>query len=78
MSPIGATVIDPTHLELSAPLARQPGQVVLLTVVGDEDGDTERADCLSLSLQGLAAAYGPDEPEYSLADVREFNPDYVP
>lgn len=78
MSPIAATVIDPTRLELSAPLARQPGQVVLLTVVGDEDGVTERADWLSLSLQGLAAAYRPDEPEYSLADVREFNPDYVP
>ncbi len=38
--------------------------------------DAEREEWLRLSQQGLRAAYGEDEVEYSLDSIREANPEY--
>lgn len=40
----------------------------------EEDG--EQRDFASLAERGLAEAYGPDEPEYSLDLIKEPNPEY--
>jgi hypothetical protein len=34
------------------------------------DAERERADWEALALSNLARAYGPDEPEYSVADIK--------
>ncbi len=38
--------------------------------------DPERDAMLRLAAQGLARAYGDNEPEYTLADLKEINPLY--
>ncbi|MDZ7718646.1 MAG: hypothetical protein U5K72_07520 [Balneolaceae bacterium] len=38
--------------------------------------DDESADWNEVSSQSLNKAYGEDEPEYSLSEVKEPNPDY--
>jgi hypothetical protein len=38
--------------------------------------DTESEDWYALSLQGLSRAYGDDEPDYELSQIKEFNPNY--
>jgi hypothetical protein len=38
--------------------------------------DTESEDWYALSLQGLNRAYGDEEPEYELSQIKEFNPSY--
>jgi hypothetical protein len=40
------------------------------------DRDAPTAAWVSLSARGLAAAYGADEPEYSLTLLKESNPEY--
>jgi hypothetical protein len=47
---------------------------VLVTLASYEE--TERQSWLPLSVQGLAAAYGDDEPDYPAKLVKEPNPDY--
>ncbi|RLT41496.1 MAG: hypothetical protein DWI57_06900 [Chloroflexi bacterium] len=37
----------------------------------------EREDWLALSAAGLAEAYGDDEPVYTLAHIKEWNPEYA-
>lgn len=37
---------------------------------------SERSEWLHFAAQNLAEAYDDDEPEYTLADVKEMNPDY--
>lgn len=44
----------------------------------DEQTEDERRDWLLFSRQGLARAYGEDEPEYTLDMLQEVNPDYDP
>ena len=34
------------------------------------ESDAERADWDALAAEGLESAYGPDEPEYTLADIK--------
>ena len=38
--------------------------------------DSESAEWYALSLQGLNRAYGDDEPEYELSQIKQFNPSY--
>lgn len=38
--------------------------------------DKDREEWLLLSEQSLAAAYGDDEPEYTAADIKKWNPLY--
>ena len=69
-----ATVIDAQHLHLNQPILIPAGSTVLITLASPEE--TERQDWLPLSVQGLAAAYGDDEPDYSAKLIKEPNPDY--
>jgi hypothetical protein len=38
--------------------------------------DSESTEWYALSLQGLNRAYGDDEPDYELSQIKEFNPSY--
>lgn len=44
-------------------------------VLSEQEDD--RDAWLALSAKGLANAYDPDEPEYLLDMIKEFNPEYV-
>ncbi len=55
---------DPFHLKPNTPL-------LVLVLPTDEAWDW-----FTLSSQGLAGAYGENEPEYSANLIREANPDY--
>jgi hypothetical protein len=41
-----------------------------------DDTDDERRAWLLLAEQAFSRAYGDDEPEYTLDDIKEPNPDY--
>ena len=71
-----ATVIDAQHLQLTQPISIPAGSTVLISLASPEE--SERQAWLPLSAQGLAAAYGDDEPDYSVRLVKEPNPDYQP
>lgn len=47
-----------------------PNAQLMVTVLTPQNGN-ERAGWTSLSAQNLATAYGNDEPEYLLSDVRQ-------
>ena len=65
---------DGEHILLDEPFEMEPNTKLLVTVLPETDDDR---DCwLRLSFQQLEAAYGDDEPEYTLSSVREMNPDY--
>ena len=55
---------EPFALPLNAPLA-----VTVLSPSATEH-DSERAEWAALSAQSLARAYGDDEPEYTLDDLK--------
>jgi hypothetical protein len=69
---IQATVTDSRHLELTVPVDYPTGSKVLIAI----QEDSEREDFYELAAQGLSAAYSDDEPEYSLADIKDTNPDF--
>ncbi len=74
------TVTLPAHFDgqqivLDEPYTLEPNAPLVVTVLSTED-DEERADWLRLSLHGLAAAYGNDEPVYTIDMVKELNPEY--
>ena len=71
-----ATVIDARHLQLNQPIPLPAGSTVLITLTSPEE--SERQTWLPLSAQGLAAAYGDDEPDYPAKLIKEPNPDYQP
>ncbi len=56
---------------------KRPAGTVIV-VFTDQETDWERDDWSGFSLQDLARAYGPNEPDYSKAVVRETNADYEP
>jgi len=58
-------------------IPKHPAGAVIV-VFTDQEADKEREDWSSLSSQNLAHAYGPNEPDYSKAVVRETNADYEP
>lgn len=64
-----------TQVVLDEPFSFEPNVKLLVTILPSE-ADVERDDWLRLSAQGLEAAYGEDEPEYSLEHVKEANPTY--
>ena len=47
---------------------------VVILPQGAEDGD--RAEWLQLAMQNFADGFGENEPEYSLDDIKEWNPEY--
>ena len=68
---------DGQQIVLDEPYPLAPNARLIITVVTPADvPDEERADWHRLAGQGLALAYGDDEPEYTEADIKVFNPLY--
>ena len=65
---------DGEHIRLDAPVTLEPNAKLLVTVLPEHDG--ERDAWLNLSAQGLAEAYGADEPEYGPEAIVDANPEY--
>jgi len=63
---------DGEHIVLDEPFALSPNTPLAVTVLSPspEGHDSERADWATLSAQSLARAYGDEEPEYTLDDVK--------
>lgn len=68
---------DGSQILLDEPFPLPPNAKLIVTVLPDSL-DQERDDWARLALQNLARAYGPDEPEYSLDDIKEVNTEYEP
>ena len=75
---IEAQVLDAQHLRLSQRLALAPGSKVFITITPPEGLAEEREALAAVSAQGLAGAYGDQEPEYSRASIKDPNPDFQP
>ena len=75
------TVTLPAHFDgesirLDEPYELEPNTKLLVTVLPKEHEDEEREAWLRLSSEGLARAYGEDEPDYPAELIKEPNPDY--
>ncbi len=74
-------VVLPAHFDgqkivLDEPYPLEPDTPLTVTILSPQDDDDERADWARLGRHNLAAAYGDDEPEYTFADIKEWNPLY--
>jgi len=58
---------DGKQILLDEPVELPVGRRLLVTVL---DSNDEEADYHALAATGLSGAYGPNEPEYSEADLR--------
>ena len=65
---------DGQQIMLDEPYPLEPNTPLTVTVLSKDD--QEREDWARFGRQNLARAYGDDEPEYALADLKELNPDY--
>ncbi len=68
---------DGEKIQFAIPFALRPGDHLIITVLPQEEELAEREDWFALSAAGLAEAYGDNEPEYTLAHIKERNPDYA-
>jgi len=68
---------DGEHIRLEDDHVLPKNARLLVTVLPpDDELAKERADWLLFAAQGLARAYGPDEPEYPDSCIKERNPLY--
>jgi hypothetical protein len=58
---------DGEHIVLDEPFELIANAPLIVTVVAP---DVEHSEWAALGVQGLARAYGDDEPEYSTADLK--------
>ena len=58
---------DGEHIVLDEPFDLPANVPLTVTVLAD---DAERREWAALGAQSLARAYGDDEPEYTIADIR--------
>jgi hypothetical protein len=58
---------DGERIVLDEPFDLPPHSSLIVTVLPQ---DNERAEWEALSVESLSRAYGPDEPEYTLADIK--------
>jgi len=65
---------DGERILLDEPFEMEPNTKLLITVL--HEADAERTSWLQVSAERLEAAYGDNEPEYTLSSVREMNPHY--
>ena len=70
-----SATFDGQHIQLDEPYALPLHARLLVTVLPTEP-DPEREAFLRLAAQNLARAYGANEPDYTLADLKEINPLY--
>ena len=68
---------DGEQIRLDEPCQLTRDDKLLIVVVPRQPSDRESEDWMILSRQGLEAAYGEQEPEYSLNSIKESNPDYA-
>ena len=62
---------DGQHITLDEPYDLPPGTPLTVTVLSTSALlDPERAEWMSTASASLAAAYGDDEPQYTLADLK--------
>ena len=66
---------DGSRIQLDEPFEMEPDTRLVVTVLPKQQDD-ERRDWQLLSQQGLQGAYEDEEPDYSLALLKEVNPDY--
>ncbi len=66
---------DGSRIQLDEPFEMEPDTRLMVTVLPKQQDD-ERRDWQLLSQQGLQGAYEDEEPDYSLALLKEVNPDY--
>ena len=67
---------DGEYIRLDEPCELEPNTRLLVTVLPKEQEDEEHEAWLRLSSEGLARAYGEEEPEYPTELIKEPNPDY--
>ncbi len=65
---------DGEQILLDDPIELQPNTRLLVTVIPEPDA--EQIAWLTLSVEGLSAAYGESEPDYPLTAIKEPNPTY--
>ena len=58
---------DGKHIVLDEPFELRANAPLIVTVVAP---DAERAEWIGLGAQGIARAFGQDEPEYTAADLK--------
>lgn len=61
---------DGQHIQLDEPFELPRDAQLLVTVLKTASSDEQREAWLKLSAQGLAAAYGENEPEYSDVEIQ--------
>ena len=71
-------VVIPAHfdgerIQLDEPVKLEPNARLLVQVLSSDEDD-EREEWRQIALQALSRCYGEDEPEYTLADLKEINP----
>ncbi len=67
---------DGERIRLDEPYELKPDTKLLVTVLPEEQEDEEREAWFRLSSEGLARAYGEEEPRYPIELIKEPNPDY--
>ena len=60
---------DGTSIHLDEPYELAPNTQLLVTILPPCRDDAEREDWARLAVEGLARAYGDDEPDYFSADI---------
>lgn len=68
---------DGEQIRLDIPFVLAPNTRLIVTILPQSLSDEEQSAWHLLSAVGLAAAYGDDEPEYSLDLVKEVNVEYA-
>lgn len=71
-----AAHFDGNQIILDEPIALEPDTKLIVTVLPKYETD-EQVAWATLSVQGLANAYGDDEVEYTLDSVKEVNSAYA-
>lgn len=61
---------DGQHIQLDEPFELPRDAQLLVTVLKPSLPDEQRESWLTLSTQGLAAAYGDNEPDYSDVEIQ--------
>jgi hypothetical protein len=61
---------DGKSIQLDEPFELSPDAQLLVTVLPPHTDEREREDWDRLAIEALVRAYGDDEPEYTLDDIR--------
>ncbi len=72
-------IVKNGKIELLNPLSFPEGTQLLVTPIPSDsqlESIETKDEWSNLSLQGLNLAYDENEPEYTLEQIKEFNPDY--